>query len=116
MCFHLNSSSWFLLLAPQQFEHVADSFEITCVYLDAAPLPSDAPALSAVTESDVETFLSPSGSVAARARKAHSEMLQTNRRPWWKTLGETANAGETSLTCPRETEVELGQREVTESE
>lgn len=89
---------------------------ITCVYLDVATLPSDAPLLSAVTDSDVESLLSPSGSVAARARNAHYEMLQTNRRPWWKTLGETADTDETSLTRPQETEVELGQGEATKTE
>lgn len=77
---------------------------------------SDAPHLSAATESDVESFLSPSGSVAARARNAHNEMLQWNRRPWWKRLGDIANAGETSLTHPQEAELELGQKEATETE
>ncbi|XP_029375734.1 IQ calmodulin-binding motif-containing protein 1 isoform X2 [Echeneis naucrates] len=48
----------------------------------------DAPPLSAVTATDAESFLSPSGLVAARARDAHNAMLQASRLPWWRTLGE----------------------------
>ncbi|KAL3999832.1 RAT1-interacting protein [Sarotherodon galilaeus] len=49
----------------------------------------DAPPLSVVTETDADTFLSPSGPVAARARDAHNAMLQASRLPWWRTLGDT---------------------------
>lgn len=80
------------------------------------PLPSDAPLLSAVTESDIAPFLSPSGSVAARARNAHNATLQTSRQPWWKTLGEAASTDETRLTHLQETEAELGRREAPKTE
>lgn len=49
----------------------------------------DAPPLSVVTETDANTFLSPSGPIAARARDAHKAMLQASRLPWWRTLGDT---------------------------
>uniref|UniRef100_A0A3Q4I3Z9 IQ calmodulin-binding motif-containing protein 1-like n=1 Tax=Neolamprologus brichardi TaxID=32507 RepID=A0A3Q4I3Z9_NEOBR len=49
----------------------------------------DAPPLSVVTETDADTFLSPSGPVAARARDAHNAMLQASRLPWWRMLGDT---------------------------
>ncbi|XP_039462429.1 IQ calmodulin-binding motif-containing protein 1 isoform X1 [Oreochromis aureus] len=49
----------------------------------------DAPPLSVVTETDADTFLSPSGPVAARARDAHNAILQASRLPWWRTLGDT---------------------------
>ncbi|XP_077370418.1 IQ calmodulin-binding motif-containing protein 1 isoform X2 [Festucalex cinctus] len=49
----------------------------------------DAPPLSAVTANDIKSFLSPSGTVAKRARDAHNARLQANRLPWWRTLGET---------------------------
>ncbi|XP_071335780.1 IQ calmodulin-binding motif-containing protein 1-like isoform X2 [Trachinotus anak] len=48
----------------------------------------DAPPLSVVTAPDAESFLSPSGPIAARARDAHNAMLQSSRLPWWRTLGE----------------------------
>ncbi|XP_029023295.1 IQ calmodulin-binding motif-containing protein 1-like isoform X2 [Betta splendens] len=51
----------------------------------------DAPPLSVVTEKDAEAFISPSGSIAARARDAHNAMLQAGRLPWWKNLGKTAD-------------------------
>lgn len=77
---------------------------------------TDAPPLSTVTESDVEPFLSPSGSVAARARHAHNQKLRASRLPWWKTLGETANAAEAGPAHQQETEVELGRREAAKTE
>ncbi|XP_068458096.1 IQ calmodulin-binding motif-containing protein 1 isoform X2 [Clinocottus analis] len=49
----------------------------------------DAPPLSVVTMTDADSFLSPSGHVAARARDSHNAALQTSRLPWWRTLGET---------------------------
>lgn len=49
----------------------------------------DAPPLSVVKATCVESFLSPSGSIAARARDAHNARLQASRLPWWRTLGET---------------------------
>ncbi|XP_039907657.1 IQ calmodulin-binding motif-containing protein 1 [Simochromis diagramma] len=49
----------------------------------------DAPPLSVVTDTDADTFLSPSGPVAARARDAHNAMLQASRLPWWRMLGDT---------------------------
>ncbi|KAM4560419.1 IQ calmodulin-binding motif-containing protein 1 isoform 2-T2 [Odontesthes bonariensis] len=52
----------------------------------------DAPPLSAVTATDAEAFQSPSGSVTARARDAHNAALQASRLPWWRTLGEPAEA------------------------
>lgn len=51
--------------------------------------PTDAPPLSVVKTTCVESFLSPSGSIAARARDAHNARLQASRLPWWRTLGET---------------------------
>ncbi|XP_072235251.1 IQ calmodulin-binding motif-containing protein 1-like [Leuresthes tenuis] len=53
----------------------------------------DAPPLSAVTATEAEAFLSPSGSIAARARDAHNAALQASRRPWWRTLGAPAEGG-----------------------
>ncbi|XP_028255541.1 IQ calmodulin-binding motif-containing protein 1 [Parambassis ranga] len=49
----------------------------------------DAPPLSVVTETDADSFLSPSGPIAARARDAHNAMLQAGRLPWWRMLEET---------------------------
>uniref|UniRef100_A0A3Q2YXC8 IQ motif containing B1 n=1 Tax=Hippocampus comes TaxID=109280 RepID=A0A3Q2YXC8_HIPCM len=49
----------------------------------------DAPPLSAVTATDIKSFLSPCGTIATRARDAHIARLQANRLPWWRTLGET---------------------------
>uniref|UniRef100_A0A3P8SEX0 IQ motif containing B1 n=1 Tax=Amphiprion percula TaxID=161767 RepID=A0A3P8SEX0_AMPPE len=46
----------------------------------------DAPPLSVVTATDADSFLSPSGSVAARGRDAHNAALQAERLPWWRTL------------------------------
>lgn len=66
---------------------------ITRIYLCVAPPPltTDAPLLSTVTESDAESFLSPSGRIAACAREAHNVFLQASRLPWWKTLGDTTD-------------------------
>ncbi|XP_049611756.1 IQ calmodulin-binding motif-containing protein 1 [Syngnathus scovelli] len=62
----------------------------------------DAPPLSAVTATDIKSFLSPSGTIATRARDAHNARLQANRLPWWRTLGE-----KTAGFKPEE-EIELG--------
>ncbi|XP_040887900.1 IQ calmodulin-binding motif-containing protein 1-like [Toxotes jaculatrix] len=66
----------------------------------------DAPSLSVVTATDAESFLSPSGPIAARARDAHNAMLQANRLPWWRTLGEPLDVF--SLAHLQELEAELG--------
>ncbi|XP_051910945.1 IQ calmodulin-binding motif-containing protein 1-like [Hippocampus zosterae] len=50
----------------------------------------DAPPLSAVTATDIKSFLSPCGTIATRARDAHIARLQADRLPWWRTLGGTA--------------------------
>lgn len=71
-----------------------------------AGLPTDAPPLSVVTATDAESFLSPSGSIAARARDAHNAMLQASRQPWWRTLGETADMCDHAPL--QEVEAELG--------
>ncbi|KAE8278551.1 IQ calmodulin-binding motif-containing protein 1 [Larimichthys crocea] len=68
----------------------------------------DAPPLSVVTATDAESFLSPSGPIASRARDAHNAVLQASRLPWWRTLGETACVGEFSPTHLQELEAELG--------
>lgn len=47
----------------------------------------EAPPLSSVTQSEAESFLSPSGPIAARARDSHNALLQADRAPWWRTLG-----------------------------
>ncbi|XP_054479643.1 IQ calmodulin-binding motif-containing protein 1 isoform X2 [Anoplopoma fimbria] len=51
----------------------------------------EAPPLSVVTTTDADSFLSPSGPIAARARDSHNAALQASRLPWWRTLGETAD-------------------------
>ncbi|KAG7215095.1 hypothetical protein INR49_022786 [Caranx melampygus] len=51
----------------------------------------DAPPLSVITAADAESFLSPSGPIAAQARDAHNAMLQAARLPWWRMLGEPAD-------------------------
>lgn len=90
---------------------------ITCVYLDVTdhaltkappPLATDAPPLSVVTASDAESFLSPSGPIAARARDAHNAVLQASRLPWWRTLGETAGVDTSNPAHLQELEAELG--------
>ncbi|KAF0046178.1 hypothetical protein F2P81_002707 [Scophthalmus maximus] len=66
----------------------------------------DAPPLSVVTATVADSFLSPSGPYAARARDAHNAVLQASRLPWWRTLGEPADA-----LCPaqlQELEAEFG--------
>lgn len=50
--------------------------------------PPDAPPLSVVTATEADSFLSPYGPVAARARDAHNAVLQAARLPWWRTLAE----------------------------
>ncbi|KAF3688358.1 IQ calmodulin-binding motif-containing protein 1 [Channa argus] len=51
----------------------------------------EAPPLSVITTTDAESFLSPSGPIAARARDAHNAMLQASWLPWWRTLGKTVD-------------------------
>ncbi|CAN9498383.1 unnamed protein product [Ophioblennius macclurei] len=69
----------------------------------------DAPPLSAVTATEADSFLSPSGHVAARARDAHNLAMRASRLPWWRTLGETDPEGETFGSAPAESlEAELG--------
>ncbi|KAI3366196.1 hypothetical protein L3Q82_010023, partial [Scortum barcoo] len=69
----------------------------------------DAPPLSIVTATDAESFLSPSGPIAAQARDAHNAVLQVNRLPWWRTLGETAGGVDGfSPARLQELEAELG--------
>lgn len=60
--------------------------------VSAASSPLDAPPLSTVTATDVDSFLSPSAPIAARARNAHNAVLQEGRLPWWRTLGEAPHA------------------------
>nr|XP_020447941.1 IQ calmodulin-binding motif-containing protein 1 isoform X1 [Monopterus albus]XP_020447943.1 IQ calmodulin-binding motif-containing protein 1 isoform X1 [Monopterus albus] len=66
----------------------------------------DAPPLSAVTVTDAESFLTPSGPIAAHARDAHNATLQASRLPWWRTLGKTVDVF--SPTHLQELEAELG--------
>uniref|UniRef100_A0A3B4H4M8 IQ motif containing B1 n=1 Tax=Pundamilia nyererei TaxID=303518 RepID=A0A3B4H4M8_9CICH len=68
----------------------------------------DAPPLSVVTETDADTFLSPSGPVAARARDAHNAMLQASRLPWWRMLGDAGPVDPLGSTHLPELEEELG--------
>ncbi|XP_056287666.1 IQ calmodulin-binding motif-containing protein 1-like isoform X2 [Pseudoliparis swirei] len=68
----------------------------------------DAPPLSVVTTTDADSFLSPSGLVAARARDSHNAALQASRLPWWR-LQETAGGVHTfSPAHLQELEAELG--------
>ncbi|XP_034534986.1 IQ calmodulin-binding motif-containing protein 1 [Notolabrus celidotus] len=68
----------------------------------------DAPPLSVVTATDAESFLSPSGPVATRARDAHNAVLQASRLPWWRTLGETAGVDKFNHAHLQDLEAELG--------
>uniref|UniRef100_A0A3Q4BE54 IQ motif containing B1 n=1 Tax=Mola mola TaxID=94237 RepID=A0A3Q4BE54_MOLML len=68
----------------------------------------DAPPLSDITASEAESFLSPSGPIAARARDAHNAMLQASRLPWWRTLGDPAGVDKSSPAHLLELEAELG--------
>ncbi|XP_061571966.1 IQ calmodulin-binding motif-containing protein 1-like [Cololabis saira] len=65
----------------------------------------DAPPLSVVTATEAQSFLSPSGSIAARARDAHNAALQADRLPWWRTEREPGGLGSAHL---QELEAELG--------
>lgn len=67
----------------------------------------DAPPLAVVTPTDAESFLSPSGPIATRARDAHNAMLQASRLPWWRTLGDTASVDKFNPTHLQELEAEL---------
>uniref|UniRef100_A0A672IZ12 IQ motif containing B1 n=1 Tax=Salarias fasciatus TaxID=181472 RepID=A0A672IZ12_SALFA len=70
---------------------------------------TDAPPLSVVTVTEADSFLSPSGHVAARARDAHNRVMQASRLPWWRMLGETDPEGEIFGSDPLEMlEAELG--------
>ncbi len=71
-------------------------------------LPTDAPPLSIVMATEAESFLSPSGPIAARARDAHNAMLQVSRLPWWRTLGEMAGVDTFNPAHVQELEAELG--------
>ncbi|KAM6957987.1 IQ calmodulin-binding motif-containing protein 1 [Tautogolabrus adspersus] len=68
----------------------------------------DAPPLSAVTATDAESFLSPSGPIATCARDAHNAALQASRLPWWRTLGDTTAVDMCSPAHLQELEAELG--------
>ncbi|CAJ1087466.1 IQ calmodulin-binding motif-containing protein 1 [Xyrichtys novacula] len=68
----------------------------------------DAPPLSVITATAAESFLSPSGPIATRARDAHNAILQASRLPWWRTLGETAGVDEINPANLQELEAELG--------
>ncbi|XP_068587130.1 IQ calmodulin-binding motif-containing protein 1 [Cebidichthys violaceus] len=71
----------------------------------------DAPPLSVVTTTDADSFLSPSGPIAARARDSHNASLQACRLPWWRTLGDAAGGGVVDTFSPahlQELEAELG--------
>ncbi|KAM6893105.1 IQ calmodulin-binding motif-containing protein 1 [Lycodopsis pacificus] len=63
----------------------------------------DAPPLSVITTTDADSFLSPSGPVAARARDSHNAALQASRLPWWRTLGDACSPAHL-----QELEAELG--------
>ncbi|XP_051283060.1 IQ calmodulin-binding motif-containing protein 1-like [Dicentrarchus labrax] len=67
----------------------------------------DAPLLSIVTATDAESFLSPSGPIATRARDNHNAVLQASRLPWWRTLGETSDDDAFSPARLQELEAEL---------
>ncbi|XP_013877232.1 IQ calmodulin-binding motif-containing protein 1, partial [Austrofundulus limnaeus] len=69
----------------------------------------DAPALSVVTVMQAESFLSPSASIAARARNAHNAVLQASRLPWWRTLGEPDTSSESGPALLLELGAELGE-------
>ncbi|MED6269691.1 hypothetical protein CHARACLAT_002292 [Characodon lateralis] len=68
----------------------------------------DAPPLSVVTVKQAESFLSPSASIAARARDAHNATLQANRLPWWRTLGEMHTGEKASPAHLQELEAVFG--------
>ncbi|XP_041637454.1 IQ calmodulin-binding motif-containing protein 1 isoform X2 [Cheilinus undulatus] len=68
----------------------------------------DAPSLTVVTSKDAESFLSPSGPIATRARDSHNAMLQASRLPWWRTLGENAATDTFNHGHLQELEAELG--------
>ncbi|XP_047433114.1 IQ calmodulin-binding motif-containing protein 1-like [Mugil cephalus] len=59
--------------------------ETTLSYRDVQ---NEAPPLSVVTVTVADSFLRPSGPVAARARDAHNAALQAGRRPFWRMLDE----------------------------
>uniref|UniRef100_A0A3Q2ZT93 IQ motif containing B1 n=1 Tax=Kryptolebias marmoratus TaxID=37003 RepID=A0A3Q2ZT93_KRYMA len=70
--------------------------------------PTDAPALSVVTVTQAESFLSSSASISARARSAHSAVLQASRLPWWRTLGEPDTSWGSGPAHLQDLEAELG--------
>lgn len=85
----------------QREEHRVEAL-LACVHTQLELL-RDAPPLSVVTAMQAESFLSPSASIAARARDSHNAALQARRLPWWRTLGE-----ETGPAHLQELEAELG--------
>ncbi|XP_069577311.1 IQ calmodulin-binding motif-containing protein 1-like isoform X1 [Brachyistius frenatus] len=68
----------------------------------------DAPPLSAVTATDADSFLSPSGPIAVRARDVHNATLQASRLPWWRTLGGVDTGDMFGPAHLQELEAELG--------
>ncbi|XP_053699772.1 IQ calmodulin-binding motif-containing protein 1 [Synchiropus splendidus] len=60
-------------------------------YLD---LLQEAPALSDITAADVPSFLSHSGTIAARARQAHNARMLVDRLPWWRTLRDSSGSAQ----------------------
>ncbi|KAK5874776.1 hypothetical protein CesoFtcFv8_027333 [Champsocephalus esox] len=63
------------------------------------------PPLSVVTATEADSFLSPSGAIAARARDSHNALLQAGRLPWWRTGGDEDTFSPAPL---QELEAELG--------
>uniref|UniRef100_A0A3Q3A651 IQ motif containing B1 n=1 Tax=Kryptolebias marmoratus TaxID=37003 RepID=A0A3Q3A651_KRYMA len=55
-----------------------------------------------------ESFLSSSASISARARSAHSAVLQASRLPWWRTLGEPDTSWGSGPAHLQDLEAELG--------
>ncbi|KAI4785867.1 hypothetical protein KUCAC02_037500 [Chaenocephalus aceratus] len=66
---------------------------------------TEAPPLSVVTATEADSFLSPSGPIAARARDSHNALLQAGRLPWWRTGGDDDTFSPAPL---QELEAELG--------
>lgn len=97
MCSHLSFGSL--------FQPPTSSAE-TLFCVSSVCFPLDAPPLSVVTATEADSFLSPSGPIAARARDAHNVALQAGRLPWWKTLGAMPSVS-VSAHLP-EVELELG--------
>ncbi|XP_037829809.1 IQ calmodulin-binding motif-containing protein 1 isoform X2 [Kryptolebias marmoratus] len=86
-------------------QHVETLLAYTHTQLE---LLQDAPALSVVTVTQAESFLSSSASISARARSAHSAVLQASRLPWWRTLGEPDTSWGSGPAHLQDLEAELG--------